>query len=945
MALGLVAGLLASRQTRANFCHSFLNMHGNTACLRSMAPDKSKQKATTVAPFALDDAFCRRFEGRRGDFGYDGLGEFTFYRTYARKKAAEGEPGTLRYERWDEVIRRAVEGAFRLQQRHCARRRLPYSLEEAQRRAQAMYECFFEMRALPPGRGLWAMGTPITEERDLHMALFNCAFVSTDPALSDCHGAPWRPFCFIADALMAGSGVGFDTRGAGGKIPIFPPRPESGAPHVVADSRQGWVKSIEVLLRAYVQDSDDKKGRLPTFDYGRIRPRGTPLKAFGGVASGSGPLRELHEEMVRVMDGVLADAEMEMRSAHMTARAIVDLANLIGRCVVSANVRRSSEIAIGFAGDAEFMDLKDAAKFPERQAWSHLSNNSVVAPVGSDASYYLPIAERIVGVGESSHPNGEPGVYWLENAQRHGRMNGHSGSTDGCQPDPEALGSNPCVTGDTIVDTTDGPKRVDELIGKPFVAVVNGQERRSSDRGFFASGVKPVFLLTAGDGLTVKLTADHKVLVRTGPETETFVPASELTPDDRVALNNLSGDGRLLCGWMYSLTAAGEEPVYDCTIDDIHRFSANGIIVANCGEIALHSFELCNLAEIFVNRCTDRASFLQAARHAFLYAKSVSLSEICDWPETDRVQKRNRRTGVSLTGIAQFIAKRGGTAELRSLMEEGYRELRKLDGKISDEWQVPRSVRRTTTKPSGSVSLLGGATPGVHHPVSRYYIRRVRISSDSPLLPVMQGAGYRVEPDVCAPDTTSVVEFPIDSGEGVRSVEELSIWEQMALVAFVQRHWSDNMVSATVQFDAGPDEPASQPKRRELSRELASALELYQWQLKGITFLSMPRLAEAARQGRPMPYAQMPYEPIDADEYAFRVAELRTQRPDFASMRLPDPDASARLDEPPEELQLSVEGAQFCDGDACELKAMQRATRADKPRPASPASAPEAAAP
>ena len=185
MALGLVAGYLASRQTRANFPHSFLNAHGNIACLRSMTPDKGE-------PFELDEDFCRRFEGRRGDFGYDGLGEFTFYRTYARKKPAEGEPGMLRYERWDEVIRRVVEGAFRLQQRHCAARGLPFDVERGRKRARDMYECFFEMRALPPGRGLWAMGTPITEERRLYMALFNCAFVSTDPALSDCREAPWR---------------------------------------------------------------------------------------------------------------------------------------------------------------------------------------------------------------------------------------------------------------------------------------------------------------------------------------------------------------------------------------------------------------------------------------------------------------------------------------------------------------------------------------------------------------------------------------------------------------------------------------------------------------------------------------------------------------------------------------------------------------------------------
>lgn len=72
------------------------------------------------------------------------------------------------------------------------------------------YDRIFNMKFLPPGRGLWAMGSPITEDRQLYAALNNCAFVST----SNLRDGPARPFCFLMDAAMLGVGVGFDTAGA-----------------------------------------------------------------------------------------------------------------------------------------------------------------------------------------------------------------------------------------------------------------------------------------------------------------------------------------------------------------------------------------------------------------------------------------------------------------------------------------------------------------------------------------------------------------------------------------------------------------------------------------------------------------------------------------------------------------------------------------------------------
>ena len=119
---------------------------------------------------------------------------------------------------------------------------------------------------------------------------------------------------------------------------------------------------------------------------------------------------------------------------------------------------------------------------------------------------------------------------------------------------------------------------------------------------------------------------------------------------------------------------------------------------------------------------------------------------------------------------------------------------------------MPNSIKRTSVKPSGTVSLLAGATPGVHFPHSRFYLRRVRLGADSELLAPLQSAGYKVEPDHYSTNTM-VVEVPVDTGEGLKSVRDASMWEQLNLAAFMQRHWADNQVSATVTFDREREGP------------------------------------------------------------------------------------------------------------------------------------------
>jgi ribonucleoside-triphosphate reductase len=139
----------------------------------------------------------------------------------------------------------------------------------------------------------------------------------------------------MMDMAMLGVGVGFDTRGKR-KVIVRGPLPDldnmDGGPddlvHVVDDSREGWVHSLKVLIDSYFTEFyGDVK-----FDYNKVRPAGLPIKGFGGVSSGPDPLIVMHEQIRQTLE--------RNKGSPITATTIVDIMNLIGKCVVSGNIRR-----------------------------------------------------------------------------------------------------------------------------------------------------------------------------------------------------------------------------------------------------------------------------------------------------------------------------------------------------------------------------------------------------------------------------------------------------------------------------------------------------------------------------------------------------------------------------------------------------------------------------
>jgi len=291
----------------------------------------------------------------------------------------------------------------------------------------------------------------------------------------------------------------------------------------------------------------------------------------------------------------------------------------------------------------------------------------------------------------------------------------------------------------------------------------------------------------------------------------------------------------------------------------------------------------CNLAETFPPRCLDSDRFYRAAEYATFYASTVSLLPT-HRPETNAVIARNRRIGVSISGIAQWasgeVPDGWGSmnyTKMTKFLRNAYKIIRETNTALAKEAGVPESVRVTTVKPSGSISLLAGVTPGVHYPVSRYAIRRMRIGNDSPLVQPLIDAGIPHEPDTYS-DNTLVFEFAIDHGS-VRPCEQVSPWEQFALVAMMQKHYADNCVSATIYFDKDKDGP-----------DVEKMLAMYISLLKSVSML--PHSGHG--------YAQAPYEPIDEETYNRR--KNGYSLPNFSNVRNNVP-----------------VGSKYCSGDSCEF--------------------------
>ena len=270
-----------------------------------------------------------------------------------------------------------------------------------------------------------------------------------------------------------------------------------------------------------------------------------------------------------------------------------------------------------------------------------------------------------------------------------------------------------------------------------------------------------------------------------------------------------------------------------------------------CVEQSLENNELCTLVETFPTKHETLTDYKETLKHAYLYGKAVTLLPTT-WPETNEVMARNRRIGCSMSGLAEFIEYRGWSM-LQEWMDEGYKFITHRDKKYSEWLAVRESIKKTSIKPSGTVSLVASVTPGAHWPISAgNHIRRVRFSRLDPIVAELVAAGYDVEPMQGDIENTVVATF-VTQAPAIRDQRSVSMWEKTELATMAQRYWSDNQVSATISF---------LPEEGEM---ILPMLQSKKGQIKGISFLPL-RDEEV--------YAQAPYERISDEDAEALLAKV-----------------------------------------------------------------------
>lgn len=217
-----------------------------------------------------------------------------------------------------------------------------------------------------------------------------------------------------------------------------------------------------------------------------------------------------------------------------------------------------------------------------------------------------------------------------------------------------------------------------------------------------------------------------------------------------------------------------------------------------CGEQSLANYETCCLSEIFLSNITSYEELKEIATILYRICKHSLLLK-CHQEETEKIVHKNMRMGIGITGYLQ------SSAEQKSWLSDLYEYLREYDVNYSRKIGVDTSVKLTTIKPSGTLSLLSGVCSGAHPGIYQYFIRRIRISSsNTALINLAKKNNYFVEYqrnfDGTDDKNTMIIEFPCCYPEGTVLAKDMTAMDQLNVIRELQTNWSDNSVSVTIYY-------------------------------------------------------------------------------------------------------------------------------------------------
>lgn len=409
------------------------------------------------------------------------LQQFQFYDKYSRFNYELG-----RRETWVETVNRAVDFLHELSQS-----RLPAERYEQLRRG------ILEMKAMPSMR-LLAMAGPAARRNNV--AIYNCSYLPVESIDAFVEGL------IIS---MSGCGVGYSVERR--YVENFPriKRQRNHPPHkcVVEDSAEGWAEALRLGLESWFNGEDVQ------FDFSLVRPSGAPLRTKGGRASGPEPLRKMLD-FARTRILARQGSFLRPLDAH-------DIMCAVGNAAVSGGVRRTAMISLFDFDDREMRHCKDG-DFERHNSQRWNANNSAVWPSGKLSQE--EVARYVLDIVASQR--GEPGIFNREAAIR----------TLPLRRQPAEFGTNPCVTGETLVAVADGRGHltIAQLAQEDKDVPVYALDNRGKIvvrwlRHPRLTGVaQPIYKVTLDDGSHIRVTANHKFRLKSGE----YVAAEDLNPGD-----------------------------------------------------------------------------------------------------------------------------------------------------------------------------------------------------------------------------------------------------------------------------------------------------------------------------------------------------------------------------------------------------------------------------
>ncbi len=451
-----------------------------------------------------------------------------FYRTYSRR--FEGG----RREAWQEVCDRTLKGLVELGKLTDEEHGLVSKMQR-------------NLKAMPSGRWLWVGGTDWSKNPQNFSGAYNC----TSTNVTD-----WQAFGLMMDLAMMGCGTGavlepkyinqlpkirnkvtVTVRGSVGATPAGQRREEAEikvdetnnrVEIIAGDSRQGWVKSYQTLLELSSDERFDGEVEA-IIDLSDIRPAGERLNGFGGMANPV-KLPELYERCAKILNNAIGRQLNSIECCLLIDEAAA--------CVVAGNIRRS-------AGIRQFDSNDDVATGVKENLWQQDESGNWRIDPARDALrmanhtrvfHKKPSKTEVLTAVQKQFQSGEGAIQWAGEAERRAQGKGR-------------YGLNPCVTADTWVHTSDGPRQVTDLIGQQHGTYINGELFSTTVDGFFFSGEKPVVKLVTQEGFELRLTENHRVLKVTAQTQKKqyteWVEAGELRSGDHIVLH----DHRELQAW------------------------------------------------------------------------------------------------------------------------------------------------------------------------------------------------------------------------------------------------------------------------------------------------------------------------------------------------------------------------------------------------------------